>query len=329
MSEVTVQQPEVRLEVVKAAFHLELTQNKFQELQTAVDCLVFNEDNLPEIKEILEKGKKLKKVVDEAHKRGKEPYLEAGRLYDTAKKDYYSLIDGIFEPAGAKYTQLCVAKDARERKEREEAARQKAIRDGIQGNILAFSQKIAAATTSEQLLSVERLINLEKANKTKYAEFLEEAVEKYNEFLNQPLKDQKAKIKELEDAEAKKLAAEQAGDDAALLQLQDKTEALQAQIEENKVTTQEKALAEVTRPSEVPYATTISTPPAKAKYSKWKFEVTDLQLAAKKMPGFVELIPNEKNIQGYLDAKKAEGIAEGVEEFEFSGVRFFLDKRYI
>lgn len=329
MSEqVLTNQPVITLDVVKATFNLELTQNKFQEIQNAVNMLLYNEENIPAIKEVLEKVKKLKKVVDDAHESGKKPYLEAGRLYDTAKKDFYTLIDAILTPAADKYTKLCREKQIREENEAKEAARKKAIQDGIQGNILAFSQRIAAANTSAELLQVERLINLEKANKVKYAEFLEEASEKYSTFLNTPLKDQKEKIRQLEEIEAQKKVAMEKDDDIAVLDLHYKEEALQAQIEENKQTTQEAAIAEVTKPVVSDYSV-VSSPAVKPSRKSWKFEVKDIQSTFKKMPSWVNMEPNEAVIKAYLDGKKAEGIAEGTKEFEVAGIRFYLEEKFI
>lgn len=323
-----IQQPEIKPEVIKATFNLELTQNKFQEIQTAVDQLVYNEDNIPEIKEVLEKVKKLTKVVDKAHENGKKYYLEVGRMFDTAKKDILAIIDDIYAPAAAKYTKLCKDKQDREAKEAAEAARKKQIKDGIQGNILAFSQKIAAAVTSEQLLSIERLINLEKANKAKYGEFLEEAVNQYTELLNEPLKAQKENIRQLEEVATKKAAAEATGDDATFLELHEKEAQLETKIEEAKMVTQENAIASATTPTLSSYST-VSSPVVKPKRQSWKFEVKDINLTYKKASHWVKLTPDEESIKSYLNGKKAEGIADGVKEFEVAGVRFFLEEKFI
>lgn len=328
MNEQLIQQPEIKLEVVKATFNLELTQNKFQEIQTAVDELVYNEDNIPEIKEILEKVKKLKKVIDVAHESGKKYYLETGRMFDTAKKDMYAVIDGILEPAAAKYTKLCKDKQDREAAEAAEAARKKQIRDGIQGNILAFSQKIASATTSEQLIGIERFINLEKANKAKYGEFLEEAVAQYTQLLNEPLKAQKENIRQLEDVAAKKAEAEAKGDDSTFLELHEKEAQLETKIEEAKMVTQENAIASATAPTLSSY-TTVSSPAVKPDRQSWKFEVKDINVAYKKMPQWVELIPNNEVIKSYLNGKKVEGIPNGTKEFEVAGIRFYLEEKFI
>ena len=46
------------------------------------------------------------------------------------------------------------------------------------------------------------------------------------------------------------------------------------------------------------------------------------------MPDWVELKTLDNKIDEYLKTKKAEGIAKGVEDFEFAGIRFFLEKTY-
>lgn len=315
----------VSQESVQAQYNLQLMEAGLNKLQEEINALVFTPENLHKIEDTLKKGNKLITKVKAIHEEGKKPYLEAGRIWDAAKNDTTDALNATLDPAKSKYSKLVREIEEARKAEEAERLRKENIRTGIEKNILYYSKAISEATTYEELRSLENRINGEKGNKGKYAEFYDEAVEKYSAILNTTLKDQKQKVKELEAIEAEKAAALAQEDDAKVLELMQKQETLESAIEENKTIVQEQAVAELTK-SSVTEAQVI-LPTVKPKYQKWKWEVVDIQQTAKKMKDWVTMEPNKEKIDDYLKGKKAEGI-EG-EEFEVAGIRFFLDKTYI
>ena len=189
-------------EIAKQKMAIALTKVSLsaQKLQDEADSLVFNEDNVEKIKEFINKVKKVENAIKAEHEVLKKPYLDGGKACDTAKNELLTLIGSTKERALHNYAALCNAIDGRNRESERIKAEKEAILKGIAGNLMEFSGKIAACTTKEELVSVERLINLEKSSSrvSKYGNFHQQAIDQYNEILIPILKKQKLKIDEFE-----------------------------------------------------------------------------------------------------------------------------------
>lgn len=317
----------VTIDSAKVSLNLSLTKVQLgvQQINDAESKLVYNEDNLDEIRKFIENARKAAKSVEDERVLLKAPYFEAGKAIDAAAKDIVSQFSPALERAVNKLTQISKEIEAKRLREHQEKARVDGIKNGINANLASFSQSIAACETSQQLIDIERRINLEKANKNKYAEFYDEAVASYS-TLNAILTTQKEKVRELEDAKAQLEAAKVSDDDEKIIQLTEKVESVAESVELNKVKVQDAAFEIQTSPEPIPETQTVF-PTVKARRTTWKWEVVDLKETAKKMPDWVVTSANDTHIDAYLKAKRAEGL-NGQTEFTTAGIRFYEEKTY-
>lgn len=320
--------PAITSDVAKQKFGIALTKAtlSFQSMQNEADGLVFNEDqeNLNKIAVFLNKAKKYEKTVEDEHKVIKEPYLEGGRACDTAKKDMLLAIGAVKNPIQEKYTALCnkIDRDNREREEKERLER--SILEGIESNVLTFSQQIAACTTRQELNNVERMINLEKSptRAAKYGDHHKKAIDRFDEVLLPILKDQKKKVDEKEKIEAELLKADDAEKHDELKQ---KLEEKQNEIIQNQVKVQEQAL------SQSPVATMepeIISTEVKVKRTDIVPEIIDLALVFKKTPELLNIelktLEAKKRGQMFRDA----GSFDGKDELIVNGIKYTLKKSW-
>lgn len=184
---------------VTGQINLALTKQSLsvQKLQDEADSLVFNEDELENISAFLSKIKKIDKVTEDAHKIIKAPFLEQGKACDAAKNSILAITDSVRKPVQEKYNKICAEVEARKQAQAREKARIDSITNGIEANVLGFSNQIASCTTNAELLEVERRINLEKSpsGKKKYEEFHEQAIARFDEVLLPIIKQQKEQVK--------------------------------------------------------------------------------------------------------------------------------------
>lgn len=284
--------------------------------------LVYNEDNLKEIASFLELARKADKIVGDEHKRIKEPILRQSQVIDESKRELQEQLRSIAERANEKYAEMCQNIEKRKREAEEERQRKLAINIGIDNNMISFSGKIAACKTNTELLEIERLINLEKGKKYKYAEFFEDAVAKYN-TLTTLLTAQKASIREFDKLEKQRLEAEKKGDDEKLIAIQEQQFTLEAKIDEAKVTVQETAINQsVNQVIEV----TEQLPSVKTRRAMWTWEVSDIQKTVKSMPSWTRVETVDEKIDEFLKASKEQWA--GKEEMIVNGIRFYLKKTY-
>jgi len=316
-------------DLAKAKINLALTtaQLNIQAVQDKVDSLVYNEDNIQEISDTIRAIKNIERGVETAFKEGKAPYLEGGKAWDAAKNDLTGLLATIRSKPDREYTKLCQAVEARKRAADVETARKKGIEDLLNTTILGFSQEITACKTSAELVSIQARINAEQGKKSAYQEYLPTLIERCGE-LNQPLKDQKDAIKRLEDLNIAEAIALHEGDDAKLLEIQDKKGEINDKVQENKVRTEESAINSSIR-GYGGGGFTQTFPEVKTKRRTWKYEVKDIEALYKKCPGLVALTPNDEKIKEILKEKIAEGETKDKESIVFMGlILFYMDKKY-
>jgi chromosome segregation ATPase len=309
--------------VIKSKFDLALTQHKFQTLQTKADTLVFNEDNLQEIADFLKSLKPIEKAINEVHKIGKEDALRIGREWDAAKRDFLAMLTAIEEKPQAEYSRICREIEQKRADAAREKARIEAIKNGIETNALNFASRIANCKTSEELTNLERQINLEKGRKEKYQEFIDNAVERFNE-LNAKLAEQKIEVRKLEKLEQERLEAEKQKDDEKLLQIAEQKEVLETKIEEQKIVVQETAINQSLQ-DQFELAE-ILLPNVKAKRTTIEWEVGNIQETLKKNPDWVVLTPNKDALNEYT--KQLKENATGDVDVVVNGIRFFTKKTY-
>jgi hypothetical protein len=306
-------------------FNLSLTETGFQKLADREKALVYNEDNLTEIKQFLDDCRAVEKGIEKTHEVGKAPAWKECKDWDLAKNTFMASVAPTKNRAQEKYTKLCKEIEERQKKQDEEKARKQRIKDGIETNAITFAKKIADCKTSKELTDIERVINLEKTRKDKYEEFLEQATTRYTE-LNKLLAEQKVIVKELEDNARQQEIAKQQQDDAKLLELQQQQEQKEAQIEENSIKVQETAIAQSVNaaPEEAPEV----IPTVTAKRTTWEFEVVSEKEVIKKAPELILFTIDKEKVKANLKLLKDSGQLTGKTEITINGIRYFEKKSY-
>src|SRR5690348_2769568 len=200
--------------VVEAKIALDLTKeegNYQMVLKEAIEYEV-DDENFENAQGFLKKIMKLLSYVESHRKDEKEYWLEGGRIVDTAHKNFSVPFENAKKSLQEKINVVGKRKEQEARKAKEEKERIELITNGINAFILDASAKIAAATTNEQLLQIERLINLEKGNKSRYQDHLPLLIERSNE-LTAKIKEQKDLVKERERVAEEQKQALEAGND--------------------------------------------------------------------------------------------------------------------
>lgn len=314
---------------VRANFNIALTKHgiSVQKIQDEINSLEFTEDNMPLIAELIKKIKNADKITLEKHKEGKAPYLEGGKVWDESKTALIAINADLLGQITPKYNQLCASVEKRRVDAENEKIRTNTIKTGIENNVISFSSQIAQCDTNAQLLSVERMINLEKSSirKSKYMEFHDEAIARYDSVLIPILKNQKEKVKEKEALENKIAEAENDNDAAKIDELNEKKDQIDNEILQNQVNVQQNAL--ISAPSfEIQVAEEIF-PDVKA-VNRIGFEITDISIAVKKCPELLKVEIIYREAQKLAMILKDSGAFKDKSEIVVNGIKFFIDKSY-
>lgn len=311
--------------VVESKLGLDLTKSEGNYHQVLKEVLEYDvtEENFEQAQSLNKKVMKFLAFGEDHRTEEKKPYLEAGRVIDAVHKKFLTPFEEAKNQLQAKINVVGKRMQDAANKAQQEQQRIEALKTTINAFILESSTKIAAATTNEQLISIERLINLEKANKVRYQDHLPLLIERSNE-LTAKIKEQKDLIKELERVEEEKNKALAAGNDEKAQDLLEKSALLEAKIEENTILVQETAsksviLTEIVAPE-------IDMPNTRRK--AWKFEVVDIKETSKKRPDLVDMSLNNKAVSEVLKTLKETGVLNGKTEFILNGIRFFQDINY-
>lgn len=328
MTETANSLPAITQDAVKQKISIALTKAtiSIQAMQDEADSLVVNDEpeNLTKVAEFLAKVKKADGIITAEHETGKKPFLDGGRMWDAAKKDLLAATSAVKNPIQEKYTAVCNEIDRKAREAEQKKAAEKQILEGIESNVLSFSQKIAACQTRADLNSVERLINLEKSpnRAAKYGDHHQKAITRYDEVLLPILKDQKTKIEEKEALEKELHATTDASKHEELTQ---QLEEKQNEIMQNQVKVQEQALVQ-----EQPgvQEVEIVMPTIKTKRTDIVCEIVDLPLVFKKTPHLlnIELKTIDAKKQGQL--LKDAGLFGDKDEAIVNGIKYTIKKSW-
>jgi len=310
---------------ITGKFNIALAQSKFQTLQSKADSLVYNEDNLQEIADFLKSLRGVKKAIDETHKEGKAEALKIGRQWDSAKNTFTEQVVAIEERPQAEYSRICSEIEDRRINAEQENQRVISIQNGIEQNAINFANQIAAATTSERLSEIERVVNLEKGRKEKYQEFLPQAVERFTQ-LNGLLASQKVTVKGLEEIKRQEEEAAKQQNEELMIKLQQQREEAEAKVEEQKIQVQEKVIEQSVN-TQVQVAEEI-LPTIKARNTRWNFELVNEKEAMKKSPELLLVSLNDEKVKDVLKTLKSTNQLEGKKEYILNGIRFFEIKTY-
>lgn len=316
MSEITT------VDVTKSELMLTLSKEglAYQQLLQDAENVVFTKDNLNEERTALVSLRKVKSKLDAMG----NPHTKAWKGWNESRKSLVDPVAAVLQKKEAEFSKL--ANEIAEENRRAEAEKQRKayINQAIDTFFLEQSQAIASAKTPEELVRIEKLVGSNKANKSRYAEFLPTLAEKA-QILAELIKTQKDAIKKIADLRAKEAVAMQSGNDEAVLELREQQETISANIEQGKINVQESAISMATKVDVIEPEVLVAETP-KPRRQSWTWGVVNIKETQKKMPDWVALSINESYVDEYLKAKKAEGI-QG-EEFEFAGIKFWLKKDY-
>lgn len=323
------QSPVLTQEMVLAKMNIALTKKQLsvQKLQDEADSLEFTEENIPVISSYLAKLTAIDKTTEEVHKELKSPFLEAGRVCDAAKNSNMAVTLAIRTPVKTKFDKLCADVERKKREATELAAKKAAILQGIENNVIDFSSKIAACGTNTELLSIERIINLEKSESRaeKYGEFHKQAIEKYDTILKPILKDQKDKIQKKEELEKQIKEAEKSNDVEKIDLLQGKKEQVEDEIQQNAVKIQENAISSA--PIDfIPVAEEIFAD-TKSRRS-YTIEITDEKEALKKAKDLLTIDINKDAANVVLRFLKDTNAFKDKSEVILNGIKYSEIKNY-
>jgi hypothetical protein len=316
-------------EVIRAEFNVSLQRAElgYAALQNIKNNLVINEDNLTDIKNFLELVRKAKKVIEDTHKKEKAQYWEMCTKYDESKREMDKLFDGLMADVNAKYTNLCSAIERRRQEADAKRKKEDDIKKGIENNLLHYTQLIAEAKTSAQIVDIEKKLHLEKTRKDKYGEFLSLAIERYDTLAGL-IKEQKVKVKALEVLTGKLEKAKQDGDADAMLDLEQKIDDVKEAVAEGNINLQEYAINEATKVDDDIINAEEILPAVKTRRTTIKSEAIDIKTLFKKLPHLVNLVLNDEEVKKFVKTKVAEGALNDVDEINVFGLRIYKEKLF-
>lgn len=329
MEENKVTLPVITQATVTSEMNIALTKQQIfiQNIQNEINSMEWNEDNLQKMADLIKTINGAEKLVTEAHKNGKEKYLKICGIYDAVKRDTLSNLTGLKNQISVKYSELCAIIDKRKQEAEREKKRIADIKSGIENNLISFSTKISSCKTNEELLSIERLINLEKSEsrQQKYGEFHQEAIERYDTILMPIIKSQKEKVKEFASLTNELSSAENNDDVEKIDELRLKQEQLENEILQNQVKVQEEAIS-----GPVTLGITIAEEiiPDVNSVKRIKFEFQDVLTAVKRCPELLNIEINHRAAQKLAMTLKEAGTFDKKDEAIVNGIRFFVEKTY-
>lgn len=312
-------------EAIKAKFGIELTKKhgNYQKALDTMRSMYVGEDNVEEVQQFMRNANSFIKYLDDLRKDIKDPFLKQGKSVDDVHKEFANPIIAIRDEVQKKLNIAAAAKAKKIEEDRQRLLKEQSIKEVINNVILDFSVKIASADSNEQLLGYERLINLEKANKSKYLHLLPLLIERCNE-LNGKLAEQKKLVKQKEELKKQQEEAQKAGDDDKLNELQQKEEAIDEKIADNTVVVQEQAAnAIISGTNELEELEEV-----KARRTVWRAELFDVKEAMKKAPELLEVSLNAEAVKTVLNTLKDSGTLKGKSEFVLNGIRYFEQKTF-
>lgn len=326
MSNEVVDQQIVKFDPNKTKAEMQLVLTKaglaYQKLLQDGEAVVFTKENLNADQVVLKTLRTVKKKLEDVE----NPYTESWKGFNQVKKELVDPIVALLTKKEGEYKKL--AKEVEEEKARiaQDNARKAAIQQTITDFILTQSQAIAAATTPEEIVAIEKLIGSNKGATNRYQEFLPEFCQRADDLL--PLiKAQKEAIKKLADLKKKEEEARKSGDDEAVLQHMEAQEEITGKIEEGKITVQEAAINQAANTSVV-VAQEVAPEAPKSRRTVWKAEIVDMEQAVKKSRHLLDITLNSGKVSDSIKTLKESGVFEGKTEHVVNGVRYFEDKSY-
>ncbi len=315
-------QPGEKYPIVKASFDLEANRQNYQRLLTHLSGLQVTKDNVNE--DHTKEAREVRKLLKEKKEQECKPVLQ--HHADILKA--YSDLD---KPLEEQINRLLAEKQAVAdaiRKENEAQLREQTRVANAKAAIINFTNKIANdirnANTDADIVSVEKMIGLEKTKKNLYQEFIPDLITQLDN-LRPHIREQKENVRRLQELNQKEKEAIEKGEIYEATAIREEKEYVQTVIEHTGIKIHEKAFEEAIK-IEVVVPDVVEIAPKGR--TNWKWEVTDIKLLQKKMPHLVKMVPDDAAIDLLLKTKRQGGELDDVEEQNWNGIRFFNDRKF-
>ncbi len=314
--------PGPKYSIEKAAFDLEANKKNYQKLLQNLSSVVVTKDNVND--DLTKEGRDVLKVLTEKKDEASKEPLQW-------HKDIMAVFKSLHDPLKEQTERIASEKKVVALQVEKETAVQLAEQNRIASAktaIVDFTNKVANlikdAKTDTDIVSIEKMIGLEKTKKTVYHEFLPDLVIQCD-GLRPQIKDQKDNIRQLQLVQEKEKVALESGNVNDAIALREEREYIETVIQETGIRIHEKAYEQATT-IDIVAPEVIDTAPKGR--SNWKWRVDDIKLLQKKMPHLVKLVPDDEAIDLLLKTKKSEGTFEGKLEEKWNGITFYNDKTY-
>lgn len=317
MNDTELQKPQ-SVELIRSGLHLEITRlglNYQKMLQDAQD-IEFSKESLNQDYEPLKKLRELSGKL----KSFKNPYTQAWKNWNQAMASLCAPVEQILEDKTKDFEKLAQEIADENRKAALDSQRLQEIRNSIGNTLSDYSILIAQAENNQQLIEIERNLNLEATRTSKWGEFLHEFQQR-SKAIRDLLAAKKEKIRELTKLDQKQ--PETASDEATIA-LQDRRTDLAKEIHEKNQQVQEKAM-ESLPVLETPVLTLLEV---KARRTTWDFEVSDLYLFQRRHPGLVDLMLNAPKVGKWVSEIVEELKKANLTEKTVDGIRIYQKKFY-
>lgn len=315
-------QPGEKYPIVKASFDLEANRHNYQRLLTSLTEIVVTKENVNE--DFTKDAREARKLLKEKKEAECKPVLQH-------HADILKAYNDLDAPLAAEMERILRDKQAVAdaiRKETETQIREQTRVANAKAAIINFTNRVANeirnAASDSDIVSIEKLVGLEKTKKNLYQEFLPDLIEQLD-GLRPQIKQQKENVRRLQEIQEKEKKAIEKGDILAATQLREEKEQAQVVIEQTGIKIHEKAFEEAIK-IEVIVPDVVETAPVGR--SNWKWRVDDIKLLQKKMPHLVRIVPDDDAIDLLLKTKRQDGSLSGVEEESWNGIVFYNDRKF-
>lgn len=315
-------QPGIKYPIVKSSFDLEASRLNYQALLQNISGLIVTRENVND--DITKEARDVLKALTEAKDtQSAEPLKWHADIMEAYRSVYNPLKEAIDRVLGDKKT-LATQINSEAKQQQQEQQRINTAKSAIVTFVNRVAVLISEAKNDNDIVSIEKLIGLEKTKKNIYQEFLPELIIQCD-GLRPQIKTQKESVRELQKVVEQEKVALESGDVVAATQLREKKEYFEQVIQETGIRIHEKAFEQAST-IDIVAPETIDTAPKGR--SNWKWKVDDIKILQKKMPHLVKIVPNDEAIDLILATMKKDGSLSDKDSQEWNGITFFNDKSF-
>lgn len=309
--------------LVKAYFNKQVLRKDYQKTLQSLELVIPTKDNLPQCKETM---KSVKKVITDLLDFAKD----AGAPYFKAHKVLLKSMNDVLEPILSKVSIIDAEIESKNNelladltKARAEQFRISNIKQTMVTFINSCTAFISTASTSTQIVNVQKRIGAEKSKKNFYAEFINELIDK-TYALDTLIEERKEYIRKEAELYAAALVALTNDDTEAAADIKEQQQQLETDMEENIIRLQEEAFQQISNDESV----YVPEPAGEALKGRnyWRWEVDDLHKLYKRRPDLVILTPNKEAIDQLMSANRDQWNKDGKKEAVVDTIKFFIKK---